>query len=84
MITHWGIIGGGKVDEFPPNELGIGLGRVGGNGGSRIPYEFVGGFKGAGCFRPRFGLDGRFLENNNKLLNKQSVFFTYPPNDDWK
>jgi hypothetical protein len=61
-ITYWGIIGAGKVDEFPPNTLGIGLGRVGGNGGSRVTNEFVVGFAGACCFRWRFGLAGRFLE----------------------
>ncbi len=63
MITYWGIIGGGKVEEFPANTLGTGLGRFGGNGGSRVGNEFVGGFKGACCFRWVFGLAGRFLEN---------------------
>ncbi len=37
----------GSVEEFPPNPVGTGLGRDGGNGGSRVANELFGGFIGA-------------------------------------
>ena len=77
-LTYWGIMGAGNVDEPPLIAPGIGLGRSGGGGGSRVPNEFV-GFIGACCFRCRFGLTGRFLGGEAFIVCKELAVFTDDP-----
>lgn len=58
-------MGAGNVEELPPKAFGIGLGREGGMGGSRLTKEFVGGLIGAGALRMPPGLAGRFLQRGS-------------------
>jgi len=71
--TYWGIIGAGKVEELPLKTPGIGLGRDGGIGGSRVANELPIGLVGACVFIILPGLDGRFLENRKESI----VFLTW-------
>ena len=54
------MIGAGNVEEYPPYAFGVGLGRVGGMGGSRVVNELFVGACGFGC---RLGLAERVLKS---------------------